>query len=275
MPQPLALSPKDFQGKRWQPPTNHSHLQTQALLPLHAGELAQAAASMPLALIKQGAQWQLVAVCGQHAGHNLFIKDGRWLGSYQPVWLSTYPFQTVSVGDKVFVTFEQDSGLLSEQGGEPFFDEAGQPTPAVAKRIEALKAHMTRQAATHRVVAALAQAGVLSPWPQAFTEAVEINIDGLHMVDENALAQLPDAVFLGLRQVQALSVAYGVNFSVQQSHLLLRLARLQAGVGVASQTQAFDQLLNATDALAVAKPGKGKNGQGMNGRDSEDLNWSL
>lgn len=227
MPKPLAIAPKDCQDKRWQPPANLSHLQTQALLPLHAGELAKAAATMPLALVKQGAQWQLVAVCGLHPQHNLYIKDGQWLGSYQPVWLATFPFQIMTVGDKGFVTFEQESGLLTEHGGEPFFDAAGQLTPAVAQRVDLLKATLGLQTATGKALAALQQAKLITPWPDAIKQAAGVVIDGLHMVDEKALAQLPDDVFLQLRTAQALPIAYALNFSIQQAHLLQRLARMQ------------------------------------------------
>ena len=51
MSSPLVLSPKECQGKAWHPPVDASFAAQQALLPLHAGELAKAAASMPLALM--------------------------------------------------------------------------------------------------------------------------------------------------------------------------------------------------------------------------------
>lgn len=89
MPNPLVLSPKECQGKTWHPPVDLAFAAEQALLPLHAGELAKAAATMPLALVKEGREWRLVGVCGLETGHNLFIKDGKWLGNYRPAWLST------------------------------------------------------------------------------------------------------------------------------------------------------------------------------------------
>ena len=50
--------------------------------------------------------------CGIETGHNLFIKDGKWLGNYKPAWLSSYPFEIVTVGKKGIVTFLEVSAQL-------------------------------------------------------------------------------------------------------------------------------------------------------------------
>ncbi|PWV71497.1 SapC family protein [Halomonas sp. A11-A] len=227
MTTPLVLSPKECQGKTWHPPVDLAFATHQALLPLHAGELAKAAASMPLALVKEGREWRLVGVCGLETGHNLFLKDGKWLGNYRPAWLATWPFAVVAVGEKGIVTFDRDSGLEDPHGaGEPFFDDAGQMREAVATRVEALKTHHRKHQATHKALQALARAKVITPWPEALTSQLGLAIDGLHMIDERALSQLDDEAFLALRKAQALPIAYALNLSIPQTHLLARLARL-------------------------------------------------
>nr|WP_273424407.1 SapC family protein [Halomonas sp.] len=227
MPTPLVLSPKECQGKAWHPPVDVSFASDKALIPLHAGELAKAAATMPIALVKQGREWQLVGVCGIEPGHNLFIKDGKWLGHYRPEWLSCWPFEIVSVGDKGLVTFDRDSGLLASEGeGEPFFDAQGQMTQTVSSRVEALKAAHLKQQATQKAIAALMKAKVIVPWPQAIKDQLGLSIDGLHMIDERALAGLEDEAFLALRKAQALPIAYAVNLAIPQTNLLARLARM-------------------------------------------------
>ncbi len=230
MPTPLVLSPKECQGKTWHPPVDLAFAADRALIPLHAGELAKAAATMPVAAVKEGREWRLVGVCGIAPGHNLFIRQGKWLGNYQPVWLATWPFEAIAVGDKAIVTFEQESGLLGENGaGEPFFDDQGQMSETVATRVEALKAAHGKQQATQKALAALAKAKVLAPWPNAIKEQLGLAIDGLHMIDERVLSQLDDEAFLALRRAQALPIAYALNLSIPQTHLLARLARLNPG----------------------------------------------
>ena len=230
MPHPLVLSPKECQGKTWHPPQDVSFAADKALIPLHAGELAKAAATMPLALIKQSREWQLVGICGTEPDHNLFIKQGKWLGHYQPEWLATYPFQVVSVGEKHLVTFDRDCGLLDEgEAGDPFFDEEKQMTHAVATRVEALKSAHRKHQTTHKAIQALVKAKVITPWPEALQSQLGFTIDGLHMIDEKALTQLDDETFLQLRMAQALPIAYALNLSISQTHLLARLARLNPG----------------------------------------------
>lgn len=46
MSDPLVISPKECQGLTWHPPHDVAFAQHQAQIPLHAGELAKAAASM-------------------------------------------------------------------------------------------------------------------------------------------------------------------------------------------------------------------------------------
>ncbi|WP_288373066.1 MULTISPECIES: SapC family protein [Gammaproteobacteria] len=229
MPNPLVLSPKECQGKTWHPPVDLSFAADKALIPLHAGELAKAAATMPLALIKEHREWRLVGVCGIETGHNLFIKDGKWLGNYRPAWLSSYPFEIVAVGEKGVVTIDRDSGLLGAEEGEPFFDEQGQMSDAVSIRVEALKTSHRKHQATQKALSALAKTKVITPWPEALYSQLGLSINGLHMIDEKALSQLDDETFLSLRKAQALPIAYAVNLSLPQTHLLGRLARLNPG----------------------------------------------
>ena len=238
MSQPLVLSPKECQGKTWHPPQDLGFAQHRALIPLHAGELAKAAASMPLAVVKDGREWRLVGVCGLEAGHSLFIRQGQWLGHYRPEWLASWPFEIVSVGEKGLVAFDRDSGLLAPEGeGEPFFDDQGQMTETVATRVEALKAAYRKQQATQKALQALASAGVLTLWPETLRSQLGLSIEGLHMIDEKALAQLDDEAFLALRKAQALPIAYAVNLSIPQTHLLARLARMNP-----AQAEAPDSL---------------------------------
>lgn len=246
MPTPLVLSPKECQDKTWQPPHDLSFAADKALIPLHAGELAKAAATMPLALVKEGREWQLVGVCGLEDGHNLFIKNGKWLGHYRPNWCSTYPFEIVTVGEKGLVTFDREAGLLAEGDiGEPFFNEQGQMSEAVSSRVEVLKSSHRKHQATQKALSSLAKANVITPWPEALQSQLGLAIDGLHMIDEKALAELDDEAFLSLRKAQALPIAYALNLAIQQAHLLGRLARLNPGSAVTPEN--LDEVFGEDD----------------------------
>ncbi len=248
MPNLLAISPKECQGLSWYPPRNLSFAAQHHLIPLHAGELAQAAATMPLALVKGEQGWQLVGVCSLEPGHNLFTKDGQWLGHYRPQWLATWPFVVVQAGEKSIVAFDRDSGLLGAEEGEPFFNAEEQLTGRAAEAIATLKANHGKQQRTQKALAALYEAGVLAPWPESLQSQLGMAIPGLHMIDERALAELNDDTFLMLRKAQALPIAYAVNLSLSQSHLLTRLARVNPGKMPAEES--LDSFFGEDDELS-------------------------
>lgn len=220
---PWIISPHNCQSLRWVCPQDLNFAGSYALLPLHAGELAKAAASMPLALVHQEDEWQLVGVCGLAPGHNLFIQGGQWLGAYQPLWLSTYPFRLLQVGTQAVLTCAPEA-KAPEGEGEPFFADDDQPAPAVTKRLELLKSSHSLQQATVRAIKALVDMDLVTPWSDSLRQQLGIQFTGLHRVDEHALSKLDDASFLQLRQ--ALPLAYALNFSIQQCHLLQRLERI-------------------------------------------------
>lgn len=248
----LVISPKECQGLAWHPPRDVSFAATNPLVPLHAGELAKAAATMPLAMIQEGREWKLVGVAGLQHDHNLFIKEGQWLGQYKPQALSTWPFAVVSIGEKGMVTLDRDSGIVAasagEPGAEPFFDAQGQPAPALEAVLTTLKANHAKHQATQRALAALNTAKVIMPWPDALMSPLGMHINGLHMINEKALAQLDDETFLALRKSQALPLAYALNFSLQQGHLLTRLARLNPGQEATPEN--LDSLFGDDDELS-------------------------
>ncbi|MEZ2722136.1 SapC family protein [Paenalcaligenes hominis] len=222
----------------WIPPANLSYIAGQPLLPLHAGELALAASTMPVAITQLGGVWQLVAVAGLQPQHNLFVLNGEWLGRYQPRCISTYDFDLHQMGKAAFLRFNL-SGKLAAQadslGAQPLMQGDGSLTPAVQTIQDQLLKDAPLFARTQQAVQALADAQVLMPWPTALVDALGMKLPELYCLNEAALAKLPDADFLALRQAQALGIGYGVNMSLQQGHLLLRLQRHNPAVDSADQ----------------------------------------
>lgn len=250
MPNPLIVSPKTCQGLSWFPPTDVAFAAREPLIPLHAGELANAAATMPLAVVQVDKRWRLVGVCGTAEGHNLFVRDGKWLGVYTPQWVKTWPMDIIEIGDKGVMALDRDSGVLGsgDDSGEPFFTEDGQPAAALAERLARLKANFPKQRTTEKALAALASAEVFTPWPDSVTQPLGLALKGLHMVDEKALAAVSDETFLALRRSQALPIAYALNLSLAQTHLLTRLARVNAPVG--ETPESLDHVFGDDDELS-------------------------
>lgn len=253
MTNPIPVSPVECHGLTWLPPADCSFAFDQPLLTLTAAEMGAAAASMPLALVKRGrpARWELVAVCGLHTDRNLFVDvQGRWMGQYRPQSLNHWPFSMMRLSgrDQALLLFDRDSGLLREDGsGEAFFDEEGKPSAALAQVLEQLKQVEARKAATEATIGSLASAGLLAPWPDNIREQAGITLEGLHCIDEKALVGLDEQAFLVVRR--ALPVAYGVNFSLYQTHLLSRLDRLQSG-GAAAPAVSYEDVFGEEGSIS-------------------------
>lgn len=236
------LNKKNIDAFYWIPPTDITYIAGQPLLPIHAGELGPASSTMPLAFAELDGQWQLVAVAGLQPQHNLFVHNGQWLGRYQPRYVNSYDFDMQIVGNLAFLRFNVNGKLSAtpeQQGAVPMMTAEGELSPAVQAIQDQLQKDSPLFARTQAAVQALADAGVLRAWPTALAEQVGMKLSGLYCLDEAALAKLSDANFLTLRQAQAIGMAYAVNFSLQQSHLLVRLQRHNPAVDTAADVDSL------------------------------------
>jgi len=237
MPQFTVVSHERHTGKRWLRSSSHRFAAADAMVPVVGAELARAAVSMPLAFVEHEGRYSLVAVLSLTSGRNLFVApDGRWLGSYVPACYRAYPFGVVPKQgtDEVMLVVDEDSGLVTDArlGGEAFFDDEGKLSPALKSIFDFLIQLETSRRSTQAAVSALAEAGIIQPWPITVkTEQGEQPIRGLYRVDEAGLNALPDGIFLTLRKAAALPVAYAHLLSTAQIGLFSELTKLQAQLG--------------------------------------------
>ncbi|TVQ30826.1 MAG: hypothetical protein EA356_14745 [Geminicoccaceae bacterium] len=223
MTDPLPVTPASCRGLRWLPRLDDGFASRTALVPLQPQELGRAAAAMPLAFVRRGAHWEVVGVCGLAAESSLFVDEGHWLGAYRPTWLDLWPFAAVETGKGMVVTMAPEARAAGAAAGEVLFDAAGQPSPALAAMLERLQQWHRQQATLRSLTPTLAKARLLMPWPDALRASLGLQIEGLHCVDERALNALDDRAFAALRQT--LPIAFAVNLSMGQVHLLERLRR--------------------------------------------------
>ena len=104
---------------------------------------------------------------------------------------------------------DEDSGLVVDNGEgdslEEFFGADGTLAPTTKAIAELLHFSERDQVATARAVSALADAGVIKPWPLTMQVGdQQISVNGLHSVNEAALNALDDATFLKLRKASSM-----------------------------------------------------------------------
>jgi len=260
-------------------------------VPLILRDLPKAALAFPLCFVKKGQDFHLVAILGIEAGKNLFVTaDGRWMGNYVPLAYGNYPFRLGDSGDgNTVLCVDADSGLVGEGYPESFFDDQGLPSQSIKGVLSLLQQVRANHRLTLGLCALLDSEELIEIWPISInTENGVKHVEGVYRVNESKFNALGAEALHRLHQAGALPLIYCQLLSMQHLPVLGKLAQAHAKAKVQAQAQAnapldFDQLLHASEALADAKPGKGKrgkggqgtNGKGMNGHVADDLNWSL
>jgi hypothetical protein len=229
----VAVDRERHAGKGWRQPTGYGFAATQAVTPLMGAEFAKAALAMPIGFIEQVGHYIAVAVMSVVPDRNLFIgPGGQWLGAYAPAVLRGYPFQLLRAegSDKLVLCIDEDSGLIvdADADAQKFFEADGGLSAAVTATVNLLQQIEHNRAFTDLAVAALAEVGLIAPWP--LTVAVDGQshaVNGLHRIDEAKLNALDDEAFLKLRKSGALPLAYLQLLSMGQVSLFAQLSRLQ------------------------------------------------
>lgn len=256
----ILLNAKTEPAMRWEPPANFGFLRHLALLPIQATEAGRLASMTPIAIVKDASRmsgWSLVAVCGRTSQENVLVgADGQWLGSAIPDSARYIPFAIRDVGaGKALAAIDKRyaKGVMAKDGaGVPLYGEDGKLHPVAQKRVEFLSEHQPRIRRTQAILAALDKAGVIGQWPEAASKAGDIQIEGLHTIDEKALSTLDDGAFLELRKQGALAVAYSCLLSLYQArNFATAVSQAKTGSPTAVQTTGDLDLefLNDTDII--------------------------
>ncbi|PLC55493.1 peptidase [Pollutimonas nitritireducens] len=231
MPALQPISRENHAGKRWQRYTSYSFAAGDAVAQLVAQELPKAAMVMPVGFIKVDDRFVPVAVQGLQPGQNLYVApDGRWLSQYVPAAYRGYPFTLANTpeGQQVMCIIE-DSGLLSDTRGEPFFDDDGEPAQSLKDVLGFLSQVSENRKDTQRICAILQLHGLIQPWSiKRQNVAGENTIEGLYCIEETALNQLPAQAFEEVRQAGALPLIYSQLLSMQHLQKLGQLAQAHA-----------------------------------------------
>ena len=109
-----------------------------------------------------------------------------------------------------------------------FFEQDGVPSAALKALLDFLSRIEQNRPATDLALAALAEAGVMQPWPLAVEQDKEkTSVKGFHRIDESALNALDGETFLKLRKTSALGLAYAQLISMQTIGVFQQLLAIQ------------------------------------------------
>jgi hypothetical protein len=224
----------------WQPDTTYRFAANVTSAPLVALELPRAQQALPIAFLQQeGGGFMPVALLGLSQGLNAYLnKDGQWLSYYIPAIIRAYPFKLANTpeGQQVLCV-DEDSGLVSDTQGEPFFDAQGQVSEKVQAMLNLLVHLDQNTKTTHQLCQLLDKHKLIQPWLLTVpTDTGEQAVNGLYQIDESALTQLSADALAELMQAGAISLAYCQLLSMQHSEALIQLVQAHARAAAQQST---------------------------------------
>jgi hypothetical protein len=232
MSEPALLSPEKHGKLRVAELTDFTCFKSQHLVPVVFQEFYGLATEFPLVFVRNSTTADLVpvALMGLSKGKNLYCQTPQWTASFVPTSFTLAPFsihRTKEGSDEAVIVIDEGSPLVSESQGEALYSDTGEQSDFLKKRIEHVVTITRQSLQAIEVCKLLADMKLLKSRPiklQLGPNTPAYELDGVFMVDEEALEKLDDAQFNTLRKRGILPLIYSHLTSLQ---ILTRLTRLQ------------------------------------------------
>ena len=170
------------------------------------------------------------ALMGLDQATNLYCQTATWQPTFIPTSFTLEPFAVTQLGSSVGdseIALDQNSPLLSETSGEKLYLEDGAATDYLKAKKENVVKITEQSLQAVEICRYLAEKKLLVSRTlklQYSEESRKYEIEGVFVVDEQIIKNLPDEEFRELRDRGLLAMIYAHLVSLQQIH---RLSRLQ------------------------------------------------
>lgn len=233
------LSAQRHQDVRIKPMRDFAPYSQRHLMPLVAEEFPRAAGNFPVVFLYDEGQdsYNPYALMGLQEGVNGFVDaQGRWLAGYVPAYLRKEPFVLAQSpegqqeqGQQQFVLcLNENSPLVSQQEGQPLFDDQGQAGEVVDRARQLLQQLEQGRQRQQQLFAYLREKELIQPLNLQLTQGGQNQrIGGLYAVAEEAFNKLGNDDFLQLRQRGVLPLIYAHLFSLQRLQEVARRTELK------------------------------------------------
>ena len=198
-------------------------------VPVNMVEMPQICHSYPIAFSPDDNATP-VALLGLRDKENLFVgEDGAWReDAYIPAYIRRYPFifSEIPNSDQLTLCVDMKSGVVDDAADQKFFAD-GKPTLLAQNALEFCKSYHAAAQQTLAFSQALAKSGLLVDRQAEIQigNGQRINFSGFRIVDEQKLANLPEADFLTWRKNGWLPFLYAHLFSGAQWQRLTAIVR--------------------------------------------------
>lgn len=224
----IALLDKKKHGnKKFIQVNSYEFTKEAHLISIVISEFIRAATTFPIIFIKKEEHFWPFAVTGLKAGENLFVdSEGKWEANYIPAILRGYPFilGKNSKGDEFRVCIDEKSPFISDEKGDPLFDEQGSPTEVIENAKKFLTNLQQFNVQTGLFCQYLSDKELLYPLTLQLknlkTNAKPITITGYYGVNEKKFNLFSDKEFIEMRKRGFLPLIYAHLLSLSQMEKL-------------------------------------------------------
>lgn len=212
----VALNPHQHNQLKIRPDKVAQTGAQEHTVPVVLSEFSDLIIQYPIVFTKDAETGQFIcsALLGFEEGENLFWRNERWEGLYIPAHIQRRPFyigqQHDEEGDHHMVCIDTDSTAVSDEDGEPLFDDKGQPTTLMADKQELLALLLEGKQQTRAFIKALVELDLLTPISLdiGFVDNSHKKVEGIYTIDEDRLANLYGETVAMLHERGFLAPAY-------------------------------------------------------------------
>ena len=196
-------------------------------VPINLIEMPQICHTYPIAF-SPDATATPVAILGLRDNENLYLNaDNQWMAdAYIPAYIRRYPFifSEMPGSDQLTLCIDLDDTTTEDNGEQKFFD-GEKPSALSQNALEFCKSYHSAAKQTMEFGKALHDADLLVTRQAEIStpQGRKINFSGFRIIDEQKLADMPDATFLEWRKRGYLPFIYAHLFSGAQWQRLTRL----------------------------------------------------
>lgn len=174
-------------------------------------EMPQAALEFPLVFVNTGERDAAgrpvispIVLLGVAQNENLYVDGPRWDARYIPAFIRRYPFLTATLRNAgaTGVMIDRAWSGFSESDGEPLFESDDKPAPALKRAMDFLEMFESEAQRTRSFCNRLVELELLKEMKADATlpDGTTLSIDGFLVVDDEKLAQLPDAAVVEMHR---------------------------------------------------------------------------
>ena len=191
--EPAFLNREVHKTLKFKASSDYSFTESVNSVPLTGIEFFEASRDMPVLFSKDenGDFFPLALLSLMQEGHKQLSEAGSWSDSYIPAFVRRYPF---AMTDEGTVCFDQKSGQLTEEDGEPLFNDKGENSETLNNVINFLNNYDQQYKTTREYCGECKELELFTPFNLQIMldKNHPLRLEGLYVVDEKKLAELPE-----------------------------------------------------------------------------------